>query len=224
MKDMLKIAAVLAIAFASTFLVARWSGVLTEAEVAAFLRQAYSIEPIWFVLLVIGALWIDLLIAVPTMLTILLAGHFLGPVTGALAGVVGLLLMGSTGYLLGRRYGRRALLRLYGSGSAERLAAIEASFARNDLLVLFACQALPILPELACCLAGISRMKPARFLAGYAVGVVPFAVIVAWAGSVSTADDPSLAILVGIGVSVVLLLAWRLLARRGREPADAGAR
>jgi hypothetical protein len=49
---------------------------------------------------------------------------------------------------------------------------------------------------------------------GYGVGVVPFAFIVAWAGSKSTLSDPSPAIYTAIGVSVALLGAWTLLKRR----------
>ena len=115
---------------------------------------------------------------------------------------------------LGRVIGRPVLARLL--HDEARLAAIEASFARNDVLALFVCQALPILPELACCLSGIARMNPVRFLSAYAVGVVPFAVIVAYAGSVSTIANPGPAIYAAIGVSASLLLAWRLLQRRAR--------
>ena len=96
----------------------------------------------------------------------------------------------------------------------RRLAGIETAFQRNDLLVLFACQALPILPEVSACLAGVSRMPFGRFCLGFGVGVVPFAFIVAWAGSASTLADPSPAIYTAIGVSVALLLAWTLLRRR----------
>jgi uncharacterized membrane protein YdjX (TVP38/TMEM64 family) len=96
----------------------------------------------------------------------------------------------------------------------KRLPDIEAAFARNDLLLLFVCQAMPILPELSCTLAGIARTRLPRFLFGYAVGVVPFAFIVAYAGSISTLSNPSPAIYTAIGVSVILLLFWTLLKRR----------
>lgn len=186
MKDLLRTALVLALAFAS----------------------------VWLVALVIGLLWIDLLIAIPTMTTILLAGYFLGPVLGSAAAVAGLFAMGVSSHILGRLIGRPVLARLL--RDEARLAAIEANFARNDVLVLFVCQALPILPELACCLSGIARMHPMRFLSAYAVGVVPFAVIVAYTGSISTIANPGPAIYVAIGVSAGLLLAWRLLQRRTR--------
>lgn len=211
MKDLLKTALVLALAFASTFVVMRATGILTEDSVRAFLAEAHRVDPVWLVALVIGLLWIDLLIAIPTMTTILLAGYFLGPVLGASAAIAGLFAMGVTSHILGRVIGRPVLARLF--RDAARLDAIETSFARNDVLALFVCQALPILPELSCCLSGIARMNPIRFLAAYAVGVVPFAVIVAYAGSISTIENPGPAIYAAIGVSTLLLLAWRLLQR-----------
>lgn len=210
MKDLLKTALVLALAFASTFVVMRATGILTEDSVRAFLAEAHRVDPVWLVALVIG--WIDLLIAIPTMTTILLAGYFLGPVLGAAAAIAGLFAMGVTSHILGRVIGRPVLTRLFRDDA--RLDAIEASFARNDVLALFVCQALPILPELSCCLSGIARMNPIRFLAAYAVGVVPSAVIVAYAGSISTIENPGPAIYAAIGVSTLLLLAWRLLQRR----------
>ena len=211
MRDLLKTGTILALAFASTFLVMRALGILSEESVRAFLAQAHNIHPGWLVALVIGLLWIDLLIAIPTMATILLAGYFLGPVLGAFASIAGLMVMGLTGYGLGRHLGRAVLARLFKDDT--RLAGIEESFARNDLLVLFVCQALPILPELACCLAGIARLRFGRFVFGYAVGVVPFACIVAYAGSISTVNEPGPAIYTAIGVSAALLLAWRLMQR-----------
>lgn len=216
MKDLLKTALVLALAFASTFLVMRATGILTDDQVRVFLANAHQIDPVWLVVLVIGLLWIDLLIAIPTMTTILLAGYFLGPVAGAAAAIAGLFAMGVTSHILGRVIGRPVLARLFRDDA--RFEAIEASFARNDVLALFVCQALPILPELACCLSGIARMNPVRFLSAYAVGVVPFAVIVAYAGSVSTIENPGPAIYAAIGVSAALLLAWRLLQRRVTQP------
>lgn len=212
MKDLIKVALVIALAFASTFVVMRLTGVLTEESVRAFLSEAHTIHPGWFVALVVGLMLLDLLVAIPTMTTILLSGYFLGAWLGGAAAVLGLLAMGSTGYLLGRRLGRPVLARLF--KNEARLEEIERAFGHNDLLVLFACQALPILPELSCCLAGIVRTPLRRFYFGYAVGVVPFAFIVAWAGSVSTVANPKPAILTTIAVSVSLLAVWTLLKRR----------
>jgi uncharacterized membrane protein YdjX (TVP38/TMEM64 family) len=212
MKDLIKVAVVLALAFASTFALIQGTGLITEEGVREFLARAHTVNPGWFVALVIGLLLIDLIVAVPTMTTILLAGYLLGPWLGGAASAVGLMLLGGTGYTLGFRFGRPVLARLF--EDEERLTGIEQAFARNDLLVLFVCQALPILPELSCCLAGVARTPLSRFVLGYGVGVVPFAFIVAWAGSKSTLSDPSPAIYTAIGVSVALLGAWTLLKRR----------
>lgn len=212
MKDLIKIAVILALAFASTFIVIKSTGLITEEGVSAFLQQAKSINPWWLATLVVGLLLIDLLIAVPTMTTILFAGFLMGPIYGGLASATGLMLLGMTGYGMGYRIGRPVLLRLF--KDEKRLPEIETAFARNDLLLLFVCQAMPILPELSCTLAGIARTRFPRFLFGYAVGVVPFAFIVAYAGSISTLSNPSPAIYTAIGVSVILLLFWTLLKRR----------
>lgn len=212
MKDLIKIAVILALAFASTFIIIKSTGLITEEGVSAFLQQAKSINPWWLATLVVGLLLIDLLIAVPTMTTILFAGFLMGPIYGGLASATGLMLLGVLGYGMGYRIGRPVLLRLF--KDEKRLPEIETAFARNDLLLLFVCQAMPILPELSCTLAGIARTRFPRFLFGYAVGVVPFAFIVAYAGSISTLSNPSPAIYTAIGVSVILLLSWTLLKRR----------
>ncbi len=212
MKDLIKIAVILALAFASTFIIIKSTGLITEEGVSAFLQQAKSINPWWLAALVVGLLLIDLLIAVPTMTTILFAGFLMGPIYGGLASATGLMLLGVTGYGMGYRIGRPVLMRLF--KYEKRLPEIETAFARNDLLLLFVCQAMPILPELSCTLAGIARTRFPRFLFGYAVGVVPFAFIVAYAGSISTLSNPSPAIYTAIGVSVILLLFWTLLKRR----------
>jgi uncharacterized membrane protein YdjX (TVP38/TMEM64 family) len=214
MKDLLKIAVVLALAFASTFLVMQSTGLVTEAGVRGWFEAARDIHPGWIVALILVLLLLDLVIAVPTMTTILLAGFLLGPWLGGAASALGLMLLGLTGYGLGRRYGPAILARLLKDES--RLKDIERAFAQNDLLTLFVCQALPILPELSCTLAGVTRMSFPRFVFGYAVGVVPFAFIVAYAGSISTLADPSPAIYAAIGLSGGLLIAWTMLKRKSR--------
>lgn len=216
MKDLLKIGFGLAVLFVSLFMIMRLSGLLPEDEVRTYLMAAHNIHPAWFVAIVIGLLWFDLIIAVPTMATVLLSGYFLGPTLGTAASIAGLFVMGLTGYGLGQRYGERLLTMLFREDEA-RIAAIRNNFARNDLLVLFVCQAIPILPELCCCLAGIAKMPLRRFLFGYGVGVVPFATIAGYAGSISTASDPMPAITAATGLTTSLLIAWMLVQRLNRK-------
>lgn len=212
MKDLLKIGGSLALLFASTFIILRALGVLQEDQVRAYVTALGSTAPWMIAIIVILLLWLDLLVAVPTMTTILLAGFFLGPWLGSATSVVGLMLMGSSGYVLGRYFGRPVVSKLIGDG--PRIHEIEASFARNDLLVLFVCQALPIMPEVCACLAGLNKMNFRRFLFGFAVGVVPFAIVVAVAGSFSSASNPTPAVLTAIGTSTFLLLCWRALRKQ----------
>lgn len=212
MKDILKIAVVLALAFASTFFLVQWSGLIPEAGVVAWLEGLQAIDPWWLVAGVIVLLLLDLLVAIPTMTTILLAGWLLGPLAGGLAASAGLMLMGCAAYGMGRGLGRPVLARMF--REPDRLAAIEAAFSRHDMLVLVVCQALPILPELSATLAGIARMPLRRFLPGYAAGVVPFAFIVVAGGAASSPDDLRPAILTAIATSATLLVLWRILAAR----------
>lgn len=209
MPDLLKLAVVLALAFASTFVVMQWLDILPEEGVVAWLEGLRLIHPAWLILGVIGLLLLDLLVAVPTVTTILLAGWLLGPIVGGVSAAVGLLIMGSFGYMAGRYAGRPLLRRMYGQD--QRLHEIEAAFARNDLLTLVVCQALPILPELSVVLAGVARMSLLRFAFGYALGSVPFAFIVAAAGAASQPDNLRPAILTAIAVTGTLLILWRLL-------------
>lgn len=212
MKELAKVAIVMALIFASTFVIMKGTGLVTEEGVTSFLRQAHTIHPAWMAVIVIGLLAVDLLIAIPTMTTILLAGYFMGPLLGGAASAAGLMTLGIMGYGMGHRFGRPILARLF--RDEAKLEEIEQAFAKNDLLTLFACQALPILPELSCTLAGIARMRFGRFLFGYCIGVVPFAFIVAWAGSKSTLNDPGPAIYTAIAVSVGLLLVWTAIRKR----------
>jgi uncharacterized membrane protein YdjX (TVP38/TMEM64 family) len=188
-------------------------GLLPEEGVVAWLEALRAVHPGWLMAGVIGLLLLDLLVAVPTMTTILLAGWLLGPVLGGLTGAVGLMLMGGLGYGLGRLLGRPVLRRVL--RDEARLEGIEAAFAKNDLLVLAVCQALPILPELSAVLAGVARMRPGRFALGYAAGSVPFAFVLASGGAASSPDDLRPAILTAIAVTGGLLLIWRWVLRRG---------
>lgn len=177
MADLLKLAVILATAFASTFLVIQGFGLMPEEGVVAWLEGLRSIHPLWLMAGIIALLMLDLLVAVPTMVTILLAGWLLGPWLGGAVSSLGLMAMGGTGYLIGRNAGRAALGRFLKDD--RRLEGIKAAFARNDLLTLVVCQALPILPELSATLAGIARTPPLRFAFGYGLASFPSLSVVA---------------------------------------------
>lgn len=85
MKALLKITLVLSLAFASTFLIIRLSGVLTEDDIKTWLEAATTINP-WYVgLAVVSLLAVDLFIAVPTLTICILSGYLLGFPWGGLS-------------------------------------------------------------------------------------------------------------------------------------------
>ena len=216
MRELLKIGLVLATIFASTFVILRLSGTLTLDEIRSWLSSAHDIAPAYVAGLVIALLFADLFIAVPTLTISILAGYFLGPWSGAAAAATGMLSAGTAGYWLSRRYGTALLKRIY--GDEHKLEEIRAVFAESGLFVLLICRALPILPEVSCCLAGATRMPFWRFLAAFAVGTVPFAAIASYAGSVSSIDNPMPAILAFIALPGTLWLAWFFFLRARRRP------
>jgi uncharacterized membrane protein YdjX (TVP38/TMEM64 family) len=89
-------------------------------------------------------------------------------------------------------------------------------FSRYGSIVLIICRAMPILPEVSCCLAGATRMKFGKYIGAFALGTIPYALIAAYAGSRSSLDDPKPAILTAIGLTMLMAFAWTLLLRRYR--------
>lgn len=66
MRSLVKVMLILAAIFASTFVIGRVLGILTEDNVRMWLTQASETSPVWIAAIVIGLLFIDLLVAVPT--------------------------------------------------------------------------------------------------------------------------------------------------------------
>lgn len=221
-RDLLRIGLVLAAALASTFVVLRWSGLLTLDDIRRWLALAHEAEPLYVAGVIVALLFADLFVAMPTLTLAILAGYFLGAPLGAAAASAGMLSAGLCGYALGRRHGVAVLSRIY--RDRARLAAIEAVFARRGLFVLLACRALPILPEVSCCLAGATRMPLRRFAVGFSIGTVPYAAIAAFSGSRSSVDEPLPAILAMIALPASLWLCWQVFGnreRQDRQPAPA---
>ncbi|MHC8495153.1 TVP38/TMEM64 family protein [Thalassospira sp. SM2505] len=209
MKDLLKIALILASCFALTFFVLVALGVLQREDVTNWLEVAQQIDPAFVAGLVIVLLVADLFVAVPTMTITILAGYFLGPVAGACAAGTGMILAGGTGYVLSRKFGRPVLGRVISDDA--RLSEMEDVFARYGVVVLMICRAMPILPEVSCCLAGVTRMRLVHFVSAYLVGTVPYVIVCAWIGAQSSLVDPMPAIWGAGAVSAVLWISWFVL-------------
>ncbi len=216
MKELIKVMLLLALLFAATFLLLKFTGVLTLDEIRELVGAAQRTAPIYLALIVILLLFADLFVAIPTMTIAMMAGYFLGWPLGAAAVISGFFVAGTTGYAISRRYGTGLLHRIY--QDKDKLDEIHDAFSKLGPWVLISCRAMPILPEVSCCMAGATRMPFYKFLTMYALGTIPYALITTYAGSVSSADEPMPAIITASTLSLLLWSFWYLIGRqRGKR-------
>jgi uncharacterized membrane protein YdjX (TVP38/TMEM64 family) len=222
MKTAFKIGLGLGAFFTSTLLVNHAAGWLTIDSVRAFI-ETLSASPqasLWIGLAVFALLSVDSVIAVPTTATIVLGGFFLGPLGGGLVAACGLMFAGSICYAGGRAGGDRFLHRLM---PADELAELRVWFGASGSFALLVARALPMLPEVLSCLAGMSRISYARYLLTFAAGNLPYAFLAAWAGSISDFSNPWPALAVGVGVPALAWIAWFFMNPNRRAGARSNA-
>ena len=206
MKGLIKLMLVLGLIFASTFLLLNTTGVISVGRIEYLLESAQQASPWLIGTVVIVLLFVDLFVAMPTLTIMLLSGFFLGTLMGAMFSVLGLLLAGISGYALSYRYGDR-LVSLLIKKESERQVAID-SFQQIGVVTILLSRAMPILPEVSACMAGLTKMRFVRFVSVWLVSIVPYAAIAAYGGSISSLSNPKPAILVGIGLTSFFWLAW----------------
>jgi len=206
MSSLIKIMLTLAAVFASTFLILSSMGWLTVEQIEAWFEAAQTISPIYVVGAVVVLLFADLLIAVPTLTIITLSGFFLGHTYGAAAAITGLMLAGLSGYGLSYCYGEK--LASFIIKDKEKYDEAKALFERHGVIMILLSRAVPILPEVTACMAGMTRMPLLTFILVWAVNVVPYTLIATYAGSVSTLDNPKPAIFTAIGLTVFFWVGW----------------
>ncbi|WP_298333150.1 VTT domain-containing protein [uncultured Erythrobacter sp.] len=211
MKTLLKIMLTLAAIFASTFILGRMLGILTEDNVRNWLEMASTLSVATVAMVVIALLFIDLFVAVPTLTIVILAGYFLGFETGLLAAMIGSALAAFGGYAICRKWGEGALSKVI-RDPVQRNEMREAFSAHGPGMILLA-RAAPILPEVTACMAGLTRMSLRRFSMFWSVGTLPYMGIAAYAGSVSTLDDPRPAIFAALGLYAVMWAGWFIYRR-----------
>lgn len=212
MRHLLKIMLVIAFFFAATFLVVKATGILTVDQIKFWLAQAKEVSPYYIGGLVITLLLIDLFIAVPTMTTIVLAGYFLGFPNGAFASLIGLTLAGITGYGLSRMFGDSVFSFLLKKKSARDEA--KRTFRQYSVIMILLSRATPILPEVTACLAGMTRMTFPIFILAWSASTIPYALIISYAGSVSSLENPMPVIYAAIGLSATLWAGWYLFNKK----------
>lgn len=218
MKPLIKVILIIGLCFAVTFLLIKSTGVLTIDQIEAWLNQAKTISPLTVVGIVILLLFADLFIAVPTLTVTILSGFFLGFTNGALAAFTGLMLAGLTGYGLSRTFGD-SILKILVKEAQQREEAIS-TFKTHGFVMILLSRAIPILPEVTACLAGMTRMRFEVFLSAWILSSAPYVLIAAYGGSVSSIDNPLPAIYSAIGLSGFLWLGWYLFHRASKQTSE----
>ena len=206
MKELLKIVLVMMVFFMSIFLLMKVFGLFSIDDIKSWLSEVSEINHYYLILLIASLLLIDLFIAIPTLAVTILAGYFLGFALGALSVFIGLMFSGLIGYVLSRRYGSKLLLKIY--KDQTKLDEMQYIFNKHGSTVLIMCRAMPMLPEISCCLSGANRMPFLKFILFYILGTVPYLLIATYAGSQSTLENPKPAILAVIGIFITLWIAW----------------
>jgi uncharacterized membrane protein YdjX (TVP38/TMEM64 family) len=154
----------------------------------------------------IGLLVSDLILPVPGTVVMSALGFIYGPWLGGLIAAAGSMAAGLAGYGLGRCFGERLARRWLGDTDYERGQIL---FGRGGGWMVALSRALPILPEVIACTAGLVRMPFRKFLTALACGSVPMGFLFGAIGAAGR-DAPGWAMLVGLGAPALL---W-LLARR----------
>lgn len=206
MKALIKLMAVLFFIFALTFVLIKLTGVITIEKIELWLNIANSMDVSIVAAIIIALLFADLFIAMPTLTLMLLSGYFLGASYGAIVAILGVTSAGIAGYWLSYFWGDK-LERLLIKKEPDRLAARE-QFSQYGVLMIILSRAMPILPEISACLAGLTKMPFLTFFSAWLVSSIPYAVIATYAGSISTLDNPKPAIITAILLSATLWAAW----------------
>lgn len=164
----------------------------------------------WAWLAGIGLLLADLLLPIPGTIVMSALGAVYGFWLGGLFAATGSMLAGILGYGVGRFFKEGFAKRWLGERDFEKGRAL---FARRGALVVAVSRALPILPEVLACMAGLLRMPFRKFTLALACGSVPMGFLFAWIGTVGR-QSPGWGLAFSLAVPAVL---WGAAAWWGRR-------
>lgn len=148
----------------------------------------------------------DLVLPVPGTIVLSALGFVYGTWLGGLIASAGLMAAGLAGYGVGRLCGEGLARRWLGSRDFERGHAL---FASGGGWVVALSRALPILPEVISCMAGLLRMPFRKFLTSMACGSLPMGFVFAWIGQAGR-DAPWLTVALSLMLPALL---WALASR-----------
>jgi uncharacterized membrane protein YdjX (TVP38/TMEM64 family) len=154
---------------------AGWDERFTLAGSVAWLESAGPWAWAAGIALLVG----DLALPVPGTVVISALGYIYGTFVGGLVAATGLMLAGMAGYCVGWCCGERFARRWLGERDYEKGSRL---FANGGGWVVALSRALPILPEVISCTAGLVRMPFRRFSVALACGSVPMGFLFAAIG------------------------------------------
>lgn len=157
------------------------------------------------ILLLVG----DLVLPVPGTIVISALGFIYGTTVGGCVAAAGLILAGMSGYGAGRLFGEKFARRWLGDGDFEKGRAL---FESRGGWVVAMSRALPILPEVISCTAGLVRMPFRQFMLALVCGSVPMGFLFAAVGRAGR-EAPSWAFALSLLIPAVL---WIVASRMKR--------
>lgn len=183
----------------------RWEEHFTFAGSVNWLQSAGPWAWAAGILLLVG----DLALPVPGTIVISALGYIYGTLLGGVIAATGLMAAGLSGYGLGRLCGEKFARRWLGDRDYDKGNLL---FAKSGGWVVALSRALPILPEVISCTAGLVRMPFRRFAVALACGSVPMGFLFAAIGKAGHAA-PGWAFGLSLLVPALLWLAASRIAR-----------
>lgn len=202
----------LMLALAVFFLLGWWAfgEGLEEAWDVERLAQRFEEARAWAWLVGIGLLLADLLLPIPGTIVMSALGAVYGLWLGGLLATCGAMLAGMFGYGVGRFFDENFAKKWLGERDFEKGHRL---FSKNGAWVVAMSRALPILPEVLACMAGLLRMPFGLFVIALACGSVPMGFLFAWIGVVGR-EQPTWGLVFSLGVPAVLWGVAAVLRRR----------
>jgi uncharacterized membrane protein YdjX (TVP38/TMEM64 family) len=184
---------------------------LEEAWNVERLADRFEAARSWAWLAGILLLIADLLLPIPGTVVMSALGAVYGFWIGGLISAIGAMLAGMFGYGVGRFFNEEFAKRWLGEEDFEKGRNL---FKKSGAWVLATSRALPILPEVLSCMAGLLRMPFGKFMVALACGSVPMGFLFAWIGTVGR-EQPAWGLAFSLGVPALLWGAAAVWGRRG---------
>ncbi|MFD2257667.1 TVP38/TMEM64 family protein [Luteolibacter algae] len=160
------------------------------------LSEKFEASRSWAWLAGIGLLVADLLLPVPGTIVMSALGAVYGVFVGGIVATAGSVLAGIVGYGVGRFFDEGFARKWLGSKDFETGGSL---FKRSGAWVVAASRAVPILPEVITCMAGLLRMPFGKFVIALVCGSMPMGFLFAWIGALGK-ENPEW----GFGFSLVV--------------------